>query len=70
MIEDENILQSHRAYLVNIKYINKIEKTNDKTSCRIYFYNTEKTALLGNSYKKSILDSFNNVKGGEINERL
>jgi len=64
MIEDKKILQSHRSYLVNISYINKIEKTNDKTSCKIYFYNTDKTALLGNSYKKCIMDKFNNVAGG------
>lgn len=68
LIDDKNILQSHRSYLVNIKYINKIEKTNDKTSYKLYFYNTDKTALLGNSYKKCIMDRFNNAVGGEINE--
>lgn len=71
VMEHKDILQSHRSYLVNIKYINKIEKTNDKTSYKIYFYNTAETALLGNNYKKSIMDSFNNVAtGGEINEGL
>ncbi|PRR77424.1 Sensory transduction protein LytR [Clostridium liquoris] len=70
MIEDKNILQSHRSYLVNIKYINKIEKTNDKTAYKIYFYNTDKTALLGNNYKKCIMDKFNDVVDGEIDERL
>ena len=70
VMEHKNILQSHRSYLVNIKYINKIEKTNDKTSYKIYFYNTDKTALLGNNYKKCIMDRFNNVVGGEINEGL
>jgi DNA-binding LytR/AlgR family response regulator len=68
MIDDKNIIQSHRSYLVNIEYINKIEKTNNKTSYKIYFYNTNKTALLGNNYKKCIMDRFNNVVGGEINE--
>ncbi|WPC40191.1 LytTR family DNA-binding domain-containing protein [Clostridium sp. JS66] len=68
MINDKNILQSHRAYLVNIKYISKIEKTNNKTSYKIYFYNTDKTALLGNNYKKCIMERFNNVVGEEINE--
>lgn len=70
MIDDENILQSHRSYLVNIKYISKIEKTRDKTSYKIHFYNTDKIALLGNSYKKNIMDKFNNDSKGEINERL
>jgi DNA-binding LytR/AlgR family response regulator len=67
MINDENILQSHRSYLVNIKNINKIEKTNDKTSYKIYFYNIKETALLGQNYKKAIMDRFSNVVGGEIN---
>lgn len=70
IIEHKNIFQSHRSYLVNIKYINKIEKTNDKTSYKIFFYNTDKIALLGNNYKKCIMDRFNNVVGGEINEGL
>lgn len=68
MIQDKMILQSHRSYLVNVNYINKIEKSNDKTSCKIHFYNTDKTALLGNSYKKCIMDKFNNVVGDYINE--
>jgi DNA-binding LytR/AlgR family response regulator len=68
MINDENILQSHRSFLVNVRYINKIEKTNDKTSNKIYFYNTAETALLGQSYKKCIMDKFNNVVGGDTNE--
>jgi DNA-binding LytR/AlgR family response regulator len=68
MIDDRNVLQSHRSYLVNIKYINKIEKTNNKTSYKIYFYKTEETALLGNNFKKCIMDRFNNVVGGKIDE--
>jgi DNA-binding LytR/AlgR family response regulator len=70
VLEHKYIIQSHRSYLVNINYINKIEKTNDKTAYKIYFYNTDKTALLGNNYKKCIMDRFNNVVGGEINEGL
>lgn len=70
MIADENILQSHRAYLVNIKYISKIEKTKDKTSNKIYFYNSDKTALLGNSFRKTVMDKFSNVAGGDVNEFL
>lgn len=68
MINDKNILQSHRSYLVNIKYINKIEKTNDKTSYKIYFSNTKETALLGQNYKKAVMDSFTNAKGGDVIE--
>jgi DNA-binding LytR/AlgR family response regulator len=68
MIDHKDILQSHRSYLVNIKYINKIERSNDKTSYRINFYNTDKTALLGHSYKKSIMNKFNDIGSEEINE--
>jgi DNA-binding LytR/AlgR family response regulator len=64
MIEHKFILQSHRSYLVNIKFINKIEKSNDKTSYKIYFKNTDKIALLGHSYKKCILDNFHNMAVG------
>lgn len=70
MIDDKNILQSHRSYLINIKHVSKIEKTKDKTSYKIYFYNTDKTAYLGNNYKKCVMDRFNNVVGGETNEGL
>lgn len=69
MIKDKNILQSHRSYLVNMKYVSKIEKTNDRTSYKIYFYNTDKTALLGNNYKKCVMDRFNDAVGGNANER-
>jgi DNA-binding LytR/AlgR family response regulator len=68
MIVDKSILQSHRSYLVNLKYINKIEKTSDKTAFKIYFYNTKETALLGQSYKKGIMERFSNVGGEEVNE--
>ena len=68
MIDHRNIIQSHRSYLVNINYINKIEKTNDKTSYKIYFHNTMEIEYLGNNYKKYIMDRFNNIVGGDINE--
>lgn len=68
MINSKNILQSHRSYLVNLKYINKIEKTKDKTAYKIYFYNTKETALLGQSYRKDIIDRFNKTEGGDADE--
>lgn len=70
VMEHKNILQSHRSYLVNVNYINKIEKTNYKTASKIHFNNTDETALLGNNYKKCIMDRFSNVVGGEINGGL
>jgi len=68
MIDYKNILQSHRSYLVNLKYINKIEKSNDKTSFKIHFYNIDETALLGNNFKKYIMNRFNNAEGRDKNE--
>lgn len=68
MINDENVMQSHRSYLVNVKYISKIEKTNDKTAYKIHFYNTKETALIGHNYKKDIMERFSNVVGVDINE--
>jgi DNA-binding LytR/AlgR family response regulator len=64
MINDESIMQSHRSYLVNVKYINKIEKTSDKTAYKVHFYNLKETALLGQSYKKDVMNIFNSAVGG------
>lgn len=63
MINDESIMQSHRSYLVNVKYINKIEKTNDKTAYKVHFYHLKETALLGQSYKKDVMNIFNSAVG-------
>ena len=60
MIDDESILQSHRSFLVNTKYISKIEKSNDKTSYTIHFFQLDKTALLGLSFKDDIMNRFHN----------
>ena len=61
MINDRNIVQSHRAFAVNIKYITKIEKIDVKLST-IYFINTNKSALLGYKFKTSILNEFEKDK--------
>ena len=45
-----NILQSHKSYLVNVNYIDKIEKVYSKLY-NIYFTNIEEIAQLSNSYK-------------------
>lgn len=63
MIKDPHIVQSHRSYLVNTKYIRSIEKTNDKTAYKLHFYNTESEALLGRNYKQSVLEKFQNSMG-------
>lgn len=68
MINSSNIIQSHRSYLVNTKYIKKIEKNSDKTAYVIYFTNIKETALLGNNFKKDVLDKFKEITGGDINE--
>lgn len=63
MIHNPNIIQSHRSYLVNTKFIKSIEKTVDKTSYKIHFYNTDAQALLGRNYKDEVLEKFNQSKG-------
>lgn len=47
---NDNIFQSHKSYLVNVNYIDKIEKVYSKLY-NIHFTNTDKTAQLSNSYK-------------------
>jgi DNA-binding LytR/AlgR family response regulator len=68
MLNSLSIMQSHRSYLVNTKYISKIEKSSDKTAYIIHFNNISETALLGNNYKKDVLARFKEVIGGDINE--
>ena len=47
---NSNIVQSHKSYLVNVNYIDKIEKIYSKLY-DIHFTNTDKIAQLSNSYK-------------------
>lgn len=63
LINCENIIQSHRAFVINKKYIYKIEKLNVKLSI-IYFNNYSKNALLGYKFKNKILSDF--IKGKVI----
>lgn len=62
MIDDKNFMQCHRAYLVNIKNIKEIRK--DTNSWKICFDRYEDTALLGDSFRKSIMSIFkyNNIQ--------
>lgn len=48
--DSRDIIQSHKSYLTNVKYINKIEKIYSKLF-KIYFYNTDEIALMSNGYK-------------------
>ncbi|MEG2194622.1 MAG: LytTR family DNA-binding domain-containing protein [Terrisporobacter sp.] len=45
-----NIVKAHKSYLVNVKYIDKVEKVYSKLN-NIHFTNTDKIAQLSNSYK-------------------
>lgn len=54
---NEDIIQSHKSYLVNVKYIDKIERVYSKLY-NIYFTNNENVAQLSNSYKESIMSKW------------
>jgi DNA-binding LytR/AlgR family response regulator len=56
-IDSKNIIQCHKSYAVNIKYIKRIENVDNKLS-EIYFENYEKKALLGFKFRNIILDRF------------
>jgi len=61
LINSEYIIQSHRAFAVNNKYISKIEKLDFKLSV-VYFNKYDKTALLGYKYKDNIISEFKRGK--------
>ena len=51
-INDENIVQSHRAYAVNKKYIKEIRQIS-VTSSEIYFRYSDEKAYLGSKFRRS-----------------
>ncbi|WP_234124272.1 LytR/AlgR family response regulator transcription factor [Clostridium hydrogenum] len=55
LINCKYIVQSHKAFAVNINYIFKVEKINLKLGA-IYFKDHPKTALLGYKFKNSIIE--------------
>lgn len=61
MIDDDNIIQSHRAFLVNLTHVKKVERIDIKLS-NIYFTNSNKTALLGYKFRNDFLDKFKKNK--------
>lgn len=60
-INYENIVQSHKAFAVNIEHIYKMEKLDIKLYA-IYFKDYDKTALLGYKYKNGIIENFKKNK--------
>jgi two-component system response regulator LytT len=61
LINSEYIIQSHRAFAVNKKYICKIEKLDFKLSV-VYINECDKTALLGYKYKDNVISEFKKGK--------
>ena len=61
IVSCEDIIQSHRAFLINKNYIKKIEKLDVKLS-EIYFNNCKETALLGYKFKNNIMSEFKKGK--------
>ena len=61
LIDCPYIIQSHRAFAINKKYISKIEKVDFKLSV-VFFDNSFKTALLGYKFKDNIIAEFKKGK--------
>ena len=61
LINCSYIIQSHRAFAINKKYISKIEKLDFKLSV-VYFDKSFKTALLGYKFKANIMSEFKKGK--------
>lgn len=61
LIDSDYIIQSHRSFAVNKKYICKIEKVDLKLN-RVYFEGCSDTALLGYKFKDSVISEFKRDK--------
>ncbi|NFO03903.1 response regulator transcription factor [Clostridium botulinum] len=61
LIDSENIIQSHRSFVVNINYVCKIEKIDNKLSSICFNQICEK-ALLGYKFKNDIISKFKKDK--------
>ncbi len=57
LIDSDYIIQSHRSFAVNKKYICKIEKVDIKLS-RVYFEGCSDTALLGYKFRECVISEF------------
>jgi DNA-binding LytR/AlgR family response regulator len=55
LTNQEFILQTHRSYLVNVKFISNIEKL-DKRISQIHFDKYEGMALLSYTYRNNVLE--------------
>jgi len=56
MIESNSILQCHKSFIVNTKYIKKIDKLYAKL-WRIYFINSSEVADLSINYKDKVFET-------------
>ncbi|WP_234118311.1 LytR/AlgR family response regulator transcription factor [Clostridium hydrogenum] len=53
LVKNDFIIQSHRSYIINTKYIRQIEKIAP-TSWRVSFYNYHEPAFIGAQYKDNV----------------
>lgn len=60
-IESENIMKCHKSFIVNIRYIQKIEKKYSKLWI-IHFKNSKETIELSIKYKNQVFKSWENIK--------
>jgi len=56
MVESDSFIQSHRSYIVNLSYIEKILKVQN--SYEISFYQYSDRALLGETFKPLLMNKF------------
>lgn len=61
LINCEYIVQSHRAFAINVNYMNRVEKLDGKLNI-VYFNEYPKTALLGYKFKENVISEFKKGK--------
>lgn len=61
LIDCEYIVQSHRAFAINMNYMNRIERVDSKLII-VYFNEYPKTAYLGYKFKDNVISEFKKGK--------
>lgn len=51
------LIQSHRAFIINILNVKNIDRSDEPWT--VHFQSSDKTALVGRSFKKNVLTNFN-----------
>ncbi len=61
---DDLLIQSHRSYIINLRYIKEISKI--RTTWIVHFENYNERAYIGPQYKEKVMRNFRNFSNFEL----